>query len=77
VIRNIKTSSGEVQYLNSGDWVENLTSLEYQDGKWSVYRYREDPFPQIYKSVEKQPETLTNRELFHELLKEFNIHVTI
>jgi len=26
-------------YLNSGDWVENLSALEYDDGEWSIFRY--------------------------------------
>jgi UDP-2,3-diacylglucosamine pyrophosphatase LpxH len=30
---------GEVLYLNSGDWVENSTALEYHDEKWSLYRH--------------------------------------
>ena len=30
---------GEVTYLNSGDWVENLTALEYSYGSWSIYQY--------------------------------------
>jgi hypothetical protein len=30
--------------MNSGDWIENLTSLEYQDGKWSIYKYQESEF---------------------------------
>ena len=25
--------------MNSGDWIENLTSLEYADGKWSTVSY--------------------------------------
>ncbi|NBX39283.1 MAG: UDP-2,3-diacylglucosamine diphosphatase [Flavobacteriia bacterium] len=29
----------QVVYLNSGDWVENLTSLEYVNGSWSLYRF--------------------------------------
>jgi len=29
----------EVTYLNSGDWVESLTALEYQWGRWSIYEY--------------------------------------
>jgi UDP-2,3-diacylglucosamine pyrophosphatase LpxH len=37
--RLIKTEKGEVVYLNSGDWVENLTALEYHYGEWSMYRY--------------------------------------
>ena len=31
-----------VTYLNSGDWVENMSSLEYHKGKWSIYYYQED-----------------------------------
>lgn len=30
---------GSVTYLNSGDWVENCTSLEYCDGKWEIYQH--------------------------------------
>jgi len=33
-----------VQYLNSGDWVESLTSLEYKDGSWSLFSFEENHF---------------------------------
>jgi UDP-2,3-diacylglucosamine pyrophosphatase LpxH len=39
--RNIKTVKGEVTYLNSGDWVEHLTSLEYYNKEWHIYEYDE------------------------------------
>jgi UDP-2,3-diacylglucosamine pyrophosphatase LpxH len=39
-IREVKTSKGETIYLNSGDWVENLTALEYNEGNWSLYYYK-------------------------------------
>jgi UDP-2,3-diacylglucosamine pyrophosphatase LpxH len=29
----------EIVYLNSGDWVENLSALEYHAGTWSIFRY--------------------------------------
>ncbi|MGV8877645.1 MAG: UDP-2,3-diacylglucosamine diphosphatase [Sphingobacteriaceae bacterium] len=35
---------GSVLYLNSGDWVESLTSLEYYGGKWHIFRYQEESF---------------------------------
>lgn len=38
-IRNIITEKGKVLYLNSGDWVENLTSLEYHQGEWRIFKY--------------------------------------
>lgn len=39
-IRVIETEKGSVTYLNSGDWVENLTALEYHRGVWQIYRYQ-------------------------------------
>ncbi len=38
-IRKIPTEKGDVMYLNSGDWVENLTALEYHNGEWRIYKY--------------------------------------
>jgi UDP-2,3-diacylglucosamine pyrophosphatase LpxH len=35
---------GSVLYLNSGDWVENLTALEYSYGTWSIYHYDETDY---------------------------------
>jgi len=36
--------TGSVLYLNSGDWVESLTSLEYNNGAWSIYKYEPAAF---------------------------------
>lgn len=33
--------NGSTLYLNSGDWVENLTALEYHKKRWKLYRYAE------------------------------------
>lgn len=38
----IKNKHGETLYLNSGDWVENFTSLEYQFKRWKLYNYNND-----------------------------------
>lgn len=40
-IRNVSTEKGSVVYMNSGDWIENLTALEYQQGEWTIYQYDE------------------------------------
>jgi UDP-2,3-diacylglucosamine pyrophosphatase LpxH len=43
-IKTLATPQGEVTYLNSGDWVENLTALEYTaEAGWQLYRYAADP----------------------------------
>ncbi|MEY5044758.1 MAG: hypothetical protein RJA19_1985, partial [Bacteroidota bacterium] len=36
-IRRMCSENGSVVYLNSGDWVENLTALEYHEGMWRLY----------------------------------------
>lgn len=41
-IKTIITEKGKVTYLNSGDWVESLTALEYKDKTWSIYKYDAD-----------------------------------
>jgi UDP-2,3-diacylglucosamine pyrophosphatase LpxH len=41
-IRKIVTDKGSVTYLNSGDWVENLSALEYSNGKWDLFFYQND-----------------------------------
>ncbi len=40
----IETRNGKVMYLNSGDWIENLTALEYADNEWTIYHYREEDY---------------------------------
>ncbi len=79
-IREIKNKNGRsVMYLNSGDWIENLTSLEYKNGKWSIYSYQEDPFAQslgnelLQKEVNLSKADYKNKELFNELVQEFKI----
>jgi len=37
--RKVETEKGCVRYLNSGDWIENLTALEYSHGAWSLFSY--------------------------------------
>ncbi len=35
----IQNKAGKVTYLNSGDWIENLTSLEFDKNEWKIYQY--------------------------------------
>ncbi len=37
----IETEKGKVTYLNSGDWIENLSALEYSNKEWNIYYYNE------------------------------------
>jgi UDP-2,3-diacylglucosamine pyrophosphatase LpxH len=42
--RIVETDKGKVMYLNSGDWVEHLTSLEFYQNDWHIYQYDEKQF---------------------------------
>ena len=41
-IEHIENKNGSTMYLNSGDWVENFTALEYQFKRWKIYNYSKD-----------------------------------
>lgn len=38
-IRKVTTDKGSCTYLNSGDWIENLSFLEYHDKEWTLNYY--------------------------------------
>jgi len=59
--RNIKTGEGSVTYLNSGDWVEHLTALEYHGNDWHIYSYDESTMNSVHLQAPRpQPEVMTN-----------------
>jgi len=70
-IKQIKNEHGEVTYLNSGDWIENLTALEYNNGEWRIYRYSDDLFAQSIKIPKRYRNNLDNDEIFKDLVNEF------
>lgn len=43
--RIIETENGKVIYLNSGDWIENLSALEYNNKEWNIYYYDQKKMP--------------------------------
>jgi UDP-2,3-diacylglucosamine pyrophosphatase LpxH len=45
--RAVSNENGSVLYLNSGDWVESLTALEYTKGEWEIFQYDEKVFGKI------------------------------
>lgn len=42
-IKDIKVENETIHYLNSGDWVENLSSLEFNLGEWKLVYYKDLP----------------------------------
>ena len=73
VIKTIKNKEGKVTYLNSGDWIENLSSLEYNKGKWSIYHFQEDHRLSKIKITKGGKSDLSNSQLFDNLVQEFKL----
>jgi UDP-2,3-diacylglucosamine pyrophosphatase LpxH len=65
-IREMTTENGSVTYLNSGDWIENLTALEYHKSDWRIYTYKEEHY-----TVQDYEENKDAKALFNEMLLEF------
>ena len=70
-MKKVTTEQGEVMYLNSGDWIENLTALEYNQGEWRIYRYHDDLYAQSIKISKRFKNNLDNDEIFKDLVNEF------
>lgn len=75
-IRTIVTEKGPVIYMNSGDWIENLTSLEYNDGKWSIYRYADDKKAHAVEINKKKQAKESPKEMMASLMQELNMNPT-
>ncbi|MCB0577652.1 MAG: hypothetical protein KDC61_24035, partial [Saprospiraceae bacterium] len=73
-IRQVTANNGHtVTYMNSGDWVEHLTALEFSNGQWSLYHYDETEFDVVsprLQVTEHEPRVYSLRR--EEILPETN-----
>ncbi len=72
-IRTIVTQRGPIVYMNSGDWIENLSALEYNDSKWSIYKYADDEKAQAININKKKNQKESPKELMASLLQEMSV----
>ncbi len=72
-IREISNDDGSIIYLNSGDWVENLSALEFANGEWSIYRFKESDNLEMINEIEEEISEPTNDQLFDIMLHEFKM----
>ena len=59
----LTTEKGSVHYLNSGDWIENLSWLEYNKGNWNLKFFNEKDFEKPI--IEKNDISVNMEELIH------------
>ncbi|MBU3820568.1 UDP-2,3-diacylglucosamine diphosphatase [Flavobacteriaceae bacterium XHP0103] len=70
-IKDIETEKGNVTYLNSGDWVENLTALEYYDNQWHLFSFKDHTILEDETDIDAEEDILETNVLFQNLIKEF------
>lgn len=63
--RVVETDNGKVTYLNSGDWVEHLTSLEYHHNEWKIFTYNEKDFQHAAIDMRANPTVITDEISFY------------
>lgn len=79
-MRTVDAKEKKVIYLNSGDWVESLTALEYKWGRWSIYEYDEADYDIINERLRVEgravieddddiEEVFSKEELFHQIVQ--------
>jgi len=54
-IRTYGNEEGSVIYMNSGDWIENLTALEYDGSEWELHRFNTEAYPQLDDIIPSAP----------------------
>jgi UDP-2,3-diacylglucosamine pyrophosphatase LpxH len=62
-MKEVQNEHGKVLYLNSGDWIENLTALEYKKEKWSIYYYKKSDFSNQEQKEDKVDNDIVNKIL--------------
>jgi hypothetical protein len=70
-IESFDVDGDEIIYMNSGDWLESLSSLEYVDNKWSIYNHTRTEADFNYD--EESRIEMTNKELYKDMIEEFKI----
>lgn len=59
IIKEVYKNNEKVTYMNSGDWVESLTALEFKDSKWSIFKYED--IKEYKKPAKKRPRKNVSR----------------
>ena len=73
-MRSIETAKGNIIYLNSGDWIENLTALEYNEGEWKLFRFAESGIAP--DAADEEDNDGSAARLFSEMVEEFKLPQT-
>jgi UDP-2,3-diacylglucosamine pyrophosphatase LpxH len=76
-MREITTETGTVMYLNSGDWVESLTALEYNKKEWKIFTYESKDFEkdEVEQGILSDSEDLHSKLDINTLLQKIKLEI--
>lgn len=76
-MRTVTTEDGQVLYLNSGDWVENLTALEYNQESWTIFKYDAKDFQtdEVEEGILSDSEDLHSKLDINMLLQKIKLEI--
>ncbi|MEP7267785.1 MAG: UDP-2,3-diacylglucosamine diphosphatase [Saprospiraceae bacterium] len=57
-IRTESKKGRSTTYMNSGDWIENLTALEYKDKEWAIYHYNKKDYIKVHPKTADPKENI-------------------
>jgi len=72
-MRIITNHEGSITYMNSGDWVENLSALEFSNGEWSIFKFKDSDIDEMTLNLNEEEAELSIDQLFDNMLHEFNM----
>ena len=58
--------------MNSGDWVESLTSLEFNKGKWTIFEYEKSGLTFEGKESPVKEDATPEKKVMADLMQVFN-----
>lgn len=62
-MKTFSNETGSALYLNSGDWIENLTALEYNEGTWNLHYHKiKTELEQTEEEDEELPDGIPSME---------------
>lgn len=68
-------AGGQILYLNSGDWIENLSALEYNNGSWEIFRYNKAELSDVDQNNQEVPGLelldMDSKAIFKMMINEF------
>ncbi|PWD98940.1 UDP-2,3-diacylglucosamine diphosphatase [Marinilabilia rubra] len=68
--KRIKSASGAITYLNSGDWVDHMTALEYENNDWHLRYWNQEENDSSEDPYEEEILSETLEDVFSRAFRE-------